>query len=1041
MPIRAACEMQRQWALQLSLLLITALLFWQGIPPAFAGDKVDIKGARWDRERAELRVDVGGEGIPGGTSATLMLYSVGSNALLGSIPLTLSREGKFKIKIRHPIGNPANVPCRVRVVVATLSDERKVEKAPRNCDTGSPPANQAPTANAGPDQTINLAAGQTSASVTLNGSGSSDPDGTVVAYNWSGSPAPANVSMPLLNLTAGTYTFTLVVSDDDGATSAPDSVTVTVNAPGNQAPVANAGPDQTIDLLAGQVGAIVTLNGSGSSDPDGTVAAYNWTGTPDPANVANPMLNLAAGTYTFTLVVTDNDGATSAPDSVTITVNPPANQAPAANAGPDQTINLTAGQTNASVTLNGSGSSDADGTIAAYNWTGNPDPANVAMPTVNLAAGTYTFTLVVTDDDGASSAPDTVTITVNAPAANLPPSANAGPDQTINLGSGQTLATVTLNGSGSADPDGSITTYHWTGTPDPADVAMPAISLGAGTYAFTLVVTDNSGASSAADMVIITVNAFSGDPHAGLTFANYQGSTTCLECHEDETREVHASVHYQWQGESPHSFYRDANGQLTNLGVAGKLGGINDFCGYPDINFIGLLTDVDGNIKSGGCAQCHAGTGDMPKADPAALLADGSRTQLENVDCLMCHSDSYKRKVSQVVQADGITRLAFVPDADTIEGGLTQSIGIRMRPSRASCVACHSYAGGGCNSKRGDIQLAHNDPPNRSFDVHMASTAVGGAGLDCVDCHRTQNHLIAGRGVDLRPTDLDPPPQCTDCHELPAHSDTILNSHTARVDCRSCHIPHFAKPTALGSGVTDMFRDYSRPPVLSEERRLYEPFQVLQNNVAPELVFDNGSSEFYRFLDPIRPQVNGKVLMGGPLGSVTDPGVKLIPVKHHMALQPHDPVTGALLPLRMGILFTGRLGGTLLPLDDIVNQAILAGAAAVPQFNHVTARGFYDFVETERYMGISHQVAPYEMALGCNDCHGSASGRIDFAALGYTPKPERTPGAAANCGEGCHGDKSDKWSASELFMKLHEKHVADKRINCSSCHNFSTAAN
>lgn len=532
-----------------------------------------------------------------------------------------------------------------------------------------------------------------------------------------------------------------------------------------------------------------------------------------------------------------------------------------------------------------------------------------------------------------------------------------------------------------------------------------------------------------------------GNPHANLTFANYKGSATCLKCHENETREAHASVHYQWRGESPHSFYRDLNGQLANLGNAGKLGGINDFCGYPDINFIGQLVNVDGNVVSGGCAQCHAGVGDMPKPDPAALLADGVRTQLDNVDCLMCHSDTYKRKVELVTQADGVARFAFVPNGADIPGGLTQFLGIRKSPSRASCVSCHAYAGGGCNSKRGDIQLAHNEPQSRDFDVHMASKALGGAGLTCLGCHKSENHKIAGRGVDLRQTDLDPPPQCTDCHNLPVHGDRTLDSHTARVDCRSCHIPYFAKPTLLGSGATDMFRDYSRPPVLSEERRLFEPYQITQNNVMPELVFNNGTSEFYRFLDPIRPQANGKVLMGGPLGKVTDSGVKLVPVKHHAGIQPHDPVTGALLPLRMGILFTGRLNGVLLPPDDIVNQAVLAGAAAVPQFKHVISRDFYDFVMTERFMGISHEVAPHDMALKCNDCHGATTSRIDFKALGYAPRPERTPSASVNCADGCHGNKAGKWSEKELFKKMHEKHVADKRFDCDQCHSFRTATN
>ena len=90
-------------------------------------------------------------------------------------------------------------------------------------------------------------------------------------------------------------------------------------------------------------------------------------------------------------------------------------------------MTIAAGQTSIDVTLNGSGSSDPNGTIATYNWTGNPDPANTVSPTVTLAAGSYTFTLVVTDNSGATSAADTVTITVNPAGPNQPPTANAGP--------------------------------------------------------------------------------------------------------------------------------------------------------------------------------------------------------------------------------------------------------------------------------------------------------------------------------------------------------------------------------------------------------------------------------------------------------------------------------------------------------------------------------------------------------------------------------------------------------------------------------------
>jgi hypothetical protein len=87
-----------------------------------------------------------------------------------------------------------------------------------------------------------------------------------------------------------------------------------------------------------------------------------------------------------------------------------ANQPPTANAGPDQTVSTS--RDTANVTLDGSGSTDVDGTIAEYLWSGAPDPDDVAKPAVSLVPGTYTFTLVVKDNEGAESAPDTVTITV-----------------------------------------------------------------------------------------------------------------------------------------------------------------------------------------------------------------------------------------------------------------------------------------------------------------------------------------------------------------------------------------------------------------------------------------------------------------------------------------------------------------------------------------------------------------------------------------------------------------------------------------------------
>ncbi len=110
--------------------------------------------------------------------------------------------------------------------------------------------------------------------------------------------------------------------------------------------------------------------------------------------------------------------------------------------------------------------------------------------------------------------------------------------------------------------------------------------------------------------------------HAGR-FDAYAGSATCRACHADEVAQVHGSVHYQWNGPTP---------GVVDMETGGKLGGINDFCGYPDINFIGQLTNVVGETVDGGCATCHVGLGAKPQ--PTA-----SEAQLENIDCLVCHSE------------------------------------------------------------------------------------------------------------------------------------------------------------------------------------------------------------------------------------------------------------------------------------------------------------------------------------------------------------------------------------------------------------------
>jgi len=484
--------------------------------------------------------------------------------------------------------------------------------------------------------------------------------------------------------------------------------------------------------------------------------------------------------------------------------------------------------------------------------------------------------------------------------------------------------------------------------------------------------------------------------HAGR-FTTYEGSKTCMGCHDTEIQEVHASVHYQWQGPTPY---------VVNMTSGGKLHGINDFCGYPDINFIGQLTNLDGAVVDGGCATCHTGMGAKP--DPVATQA-----QLENIDCLSCHSDSYRRKVVKL--SDGSFHFEVAPEKMTVP--VIQAItDIQRTPTRGACVNCHSYAGGGCNNKRGDMEEEHRNPGSASFDVHMASTAVGGAGLTCVDCHVTQNHRIAGRGADLRPTDLDVPVRCTNCHAERPHNNRNIDKHTARVDCTVCHIPEFAKVTS-----TDMIRDYSKPPVLDTAKQLYDPNMERAAQVKPEIAFWNGNSVFYQFGTPAALDPAGRVLMAGPLGDINDSSAKLYAFKHHLAVLPHDPVSGRILPMKMGILFQ----------SGNVDRAIIVGASEV---GWSLPKG-YDFIAAERYMGIFHEVSPASDALACNDCHNGGN-RVDFTDLGYRPRPDRDPAIATNCASGCHENESDEWSASAFFIQVHARHVDRQGLACSRCHGF-----
>ncbi len=339
----------------------------------------------------------------------------------------------------------------------------------------------------------------------------------------------------------------------------------------NHAPVVNAGPDQTV-----KQGVQVTLDGSGSKDPEGNTVKFMWTqiagatvNLSDPT-AAKPVFSTPTGLVAgdrlvFQLVASDGQ-AQSLRDLVTVVVQPPACN----NIAPKATVMASSetpgtGQTAVKAvdgvidgypgdyTREWATAGQRSGAWINLTWDGPYTVNRVILydrPGLNdqIIAGTLTFsdgtTLAVGPLNNAGSATDyifsaktitSLTLTVNqvggytlntglaeievcglAPvisggtASNRAPQTNAGSDQTVSQG-----AIVTLDGSGSKDPDGNPITFAWkqiSGTTvqlsNPAAV-NPTFTAPAGSsldekLVFELVA-DDGQLRSAVDSVTVTV--------------------------------------------------------------------------------------------------------------------------------------------------------------------------------------------------------------------------------------------------------------------------------------------------------------------------------------------------------------------------------------------------------------------------------------------------------------------------------------------------------------------------------------------------------
>ena len=361
--------------------------------------------------------------------------------------------------------------------------------------------NQPPTADAGPDQTVNE-----KQAVLLNGSNSTGPDDGIASYHWVqiGEPvvnlSDPDVSQPTFTAPdvgseGAALTFELTVVDHNG-NQGKDVCTVNVTWQ-NEPPQANAGKDQTMDK-----GVVVTLDGSSSLDIDDGIASYLWTqigvlavtlsnpASSQPTFTA-PNVGPDGASLAFNLTVTDTGGLQNT-DSCIVNISWQ-NKPPTAVVTPDYT-ETTEGTL---VTLDGSSSTDSDDGIASYLWTQvDGDPVSLSDPTSAVTTFTAPKTeplgkniklkLTVKDHGGLQGTTDSSIYVMQNELPNNPPAA------AFSYATSKKGVTFTDR---STDSDGTIVSWFWGfGDGKTSTEQNPRHWYsGYGTYTVTLTVTDDDG--------------------------------------------------------------------------------------------------------------------------------------------------------------------------------------------------------------------------------------------------------------------------------------------------------------------------------------------------------------------------------------------------------------------------------------------------------------------------------------------------------------------------------------------------------------------
>jgi octaheme c-type cytochrome (tetrathionate reductase family) len=371
------------------------------------------------------------------------------------------------------------------------------------------------------------------------------------------------------------------------------------------------------------------------------------------------------------------------------------------------------------------------------------------------------------------------------------------------------------------------------------------------------------------------------------------------------------------------------------------------------------------------CTSCHAGYG--WKDDTFDF------TNMTNIDCLVCHdtTGSYKKTPTG----------AGMPDSDVDLVLVAENVGAT---SRKTCGECHFNGGGGEAVKHADLSRQLLEP-DRNCDIHM-----GGYDFQCTECHQTRNHKIAGRSSSVAV--VEGALSCEDCHTDAPHTgaellDHHLNKHADTIACATCHAPVYAKckPTKVywdWSKAGDTGREVLKDKYGMPDYHWKKGEFVWKESAKPVYTWNSGYMKRVLLGDTLDLSQD-TITISEPVGSINDPNSKISPFKIMTGVQPVDSENKYFIVPH------------LYPRDSEDTTAYWKHRDWQKAFNdgmkaaHLPYSGQYEWVETQMYWGVKHEIMPAEMALSCVQCHESLKGEqtcnrchqdsrdVDFKAIAH----------------------------------------------------------